>query len=290
MATPVDGQWSTDSSSRLTVEINLPAFRLDARLDTVTLASFPIAVGMRQYQTPTGDFTITEVQWNPWWNPPDSWWARNDSVTPPGPRNPMGKVKMPLGSTKLYLHGTSQPQSIGKAASHACLRMRNDDAVALASLLQVHGGAAVTQAAMDAILRQWKTTVRVPLPLPVTVRIAYRLVELRGDELVFHPDIYRRGSEGVEDEALVMLAATGLDTTAVDRDLLHRVASEATRSPSSVKISRLVMPGVRNLPTTPADRPDSRANPGRISSECGPTRGDYESARHHALEPDRRDA
>ena len=89
----------------LAIEINVPAFRLDVRADTQVIRSFAIAVGMRRYPTPTGDFVISEVQWNPWWNPPDSPWAENDTVTPPGPGNPMGKVKLPLGSL-LFVHGT----------------------------------------------------------------------------------------------------------------------------------------------------------------------------------------
>ena len=265
IATPVPGQSSTDSSSRLTLEINVPAFRVDARLDTVLLASFPVAVGMRQYQTPTGDFSISDVQWNPWWQPPDSWWARNDSLTPPGPANPMGKVKMALGDTRLYLHGTPTVKSIGSAASHACIRMRNDDAIALARLVQLHGGGTLSKAATDTILERWEPTVRVPLPSPVTVHIVYRLVELRDDVLLFHPDIYRRGRESVEADALALLASAGHDTTAIDRALLHRVAREASRSPSSVKISRLLMAAVRILPTQTIARPDSLAGTGCLS-------------------------
>lgn len=240
-ATPVPGQSTTDSA-RLTIEINVPAYRLDARLDTLTVATFPIAVGMRRYPTAIGDFSITELQWNPWWRPPDSWWARNDTVTPPGPRNPMGKVKLPLGRT-LYVHGTPLTQSIGRAASHACIRMRNPDAIALAQLVQVHGGANVTAEKMKAILARWATTTtRVPLSSPVAVHIVYRLVEVRGEELLFHPDIYRRGRGEILTEALALLASGGHDTSAVDRELLQRVAEQGARSPTAVKISTLVLP------------------------------------------------
>lgn len=201
------------------------------------LRSFPVAVGMRRYPTPTGDFAITEIEWNPWWRPPDSWWARNDTVTPPGPRNPMGKVKMPFGR-KLYLHGTTVPSSIGKAASHACVRMYNADAVSLAKLVQSYAGGALTDAGTDSIIARWRPTRLVELPSPVPIRIVYRLVELEGDELVVYPDVYRRGRDSVETDALALLAAAGYDTAAVDRGLLRRVAGEAEKSPIRIRILR----------------------------------------------------
>lgn len=247
IASPAPGQSPVDTS-RLTIEINLPAFRLDARFDSVIVASFPVAIGMRQYPTPVGAFSVTELQWNPWWRPPDSWWARNDTVTPPGPRNPMGKVKMALGS-KLYMHGTPQPKSIGKAASHACIRMRNDDAVALARLVQEHGGANVPAERMSVIMSRWATTYPVSLPRLVAVNIVYHLVELRGDEMQFHPDVYRRGRAGVMSDGLALLASAGYDTAAVDRDVLGRMAKRGERAPYTAKIAELFPEKTANAPT-----------------------------------------
>lgn len=215
----------------------MPAFRLDVRADTQALRSFPVAVGMPRYPTPTGDFAIAEVEWNPWWRPPDSYWARNDTVTPPGPQNPMGKVKMPFGRA-LYLHGTTVPSSIGKAASHACVRMHNADAITLGKLVQAHGGATLSDAGTDSIILRWRPTRLVELPAPVPVRIVYRLVELQGEELVVYPDVYRRGREGIEADALALLAAAGYDTASVDRSLIRRVMTEGARSPARVAIPR----------------------------------------------------
>lgn len=240
IATPAPGQSPADTAG-LIIEINLPAFRLDARIDNVTVTSLPVAIGMRRYPTPVGAFSLTDVQWNPWWRPPDSWWARNDTVTPPGPRNPMGKVKMALGS-RLYLHGTPQPTSIGKPASHACIRLRNADAVALARLVQEQGGANVPAERMNDIMARWAPTYHVTLPRAVTVQIVYRLVELRGDEMHFHPDVYERGRTGVLSEAVALLASAGYDTSAVDRDLLARVADQGSRARSSVKVAQLARP------------------------------------------------
>jgi hypothetical protein len=69
----------------LSVTLNIPAFRLDVLRNGRVTLSYTVAVGMRRYATPTGDFLISSLVWNPWWYPPDAPWAARDSVTPPGP-------------------------------------------------------------------------------------------------------------------------------------------------------------------------------------------------------------
>lgn len=245
------GQDVAAPQSRLSVEINVPAYRLDVRADSQMVQSFPVAVGMRRYPTPLGDFAIFEVEWNPWWRPPDSWWARNDTVTPPGPGNPMGKVKMPFGRA-LYLHGTPVPSSIGKAASHACVRMHNADAIALGKLVQAYAGGDLSDAATDSIIQGWRPNRRVELPAPVPVRVVYRLVELQGDELAIYPDVYRRGRDRIEADALALLGAAGYDTLTVDRALLRRAAREAVRSPVRITFPR---PSAGHPAPTPGTKP-----------------------------------
>jgi len=237
LATGTDGQPVVAPQAGLSIEVNLPAYRLDVRADTGILRSFPVAVGMRRYPTPTGNFEITEVHWNPWWRPPDSPWAQKDTITPPGPQNPMGKVKMPLGPA-LLVHGTPQPASIGTAASHACIRMHNADAVTLAKLVQGIAGMDAPEAVIDSLLRHWRPNRRIALLSPVPVRIVYHLVELHGDTLVVHPDVYRRGRGTIEADALTLLAAAGYDTVTVDRDLIRSVAEKGARSRARATIPR----------------------------------------------------
>ena len=140
------GQQTAGSSVR--VELNIPAFRLDVWRDSVRVESFGVAVGSRRYATPRGSFAITTVTWNPWWYPPPSEWAANDTVTPPGPANPMGRVKVQLATT-YFIHGTPLEASIGSAASHGCIRMRNADAIAFARLLQESAGIAMSDSALE---------------------------------------------------------------------------------------------------------------------------------------------
>ena len=89
---------------------------------------FGIATGQSSYPTPTGDFEITTMQRDPWWNPPPSDWAANSDPVPPGPGNPLGTRWMGISSPYVGIHGTPDAASIGYSASHGCIRMRIEDA------------------------------------------------------------------------------------------------------------------------------------------------------------------
>jgi len=85
--------------------------------------SFRVATGRAQYPTPTGSFSIVDMQRNPWWRPPDSDWAKGLKPIPPGPGNPLGTRWMGLSAPGVGIHGTPDPASIGYSASHGCIRM-----------------------------------------------------------------------------------------------------------------------------------------------------------------------
>jgi hypothetical protein len=89
---------------------------------------FPVAVGLPQYPTPLGRFSIVTMQRNPWWYPPDAEWAAGASPIPPGPGNPLGTRWMGLSVGGVGIHGTPDAASIGYSASHGCIRMRIPDA------------------------------------------------------------------------------------------------------------------------------------------------------------------
>jgi lipoprotein-anchoring transpeptidase ErfK/SrfK len=105
-------------SAPISLALNVPAFRLDVMEDGERTRSYAVAVGSIEYPTPRGQYAITRVEWNPWWIPPESDWARDEKPTPPGPANPMGRVKLHFRPT-YYLHGTPSERSIGSAAPTA---------------------------------------------------------------------------------------------------------------------------------------------------------------------------
>jgi lipoprotein-anchoring transpeptidase ErfK/SrfK len=52
-------------------------------------------------------------------------------LLPPGPKNPVGIAWCALSRPGIGIHGTNQPQTIGRSASHGCMRVANWDVVRL---------------------------------------------------------------------------------------------------------------------------------------------------------------
>jgi hypothetical protein len=95
---------------------------------TNLVRTFRVATGRSQYPTPSGLWSIVDMQMNPWWRPPNSDWAKGLKPIPPGPGNPLGTRWMGLSAPGVGIHGTPDAASIGYSASHGCIRMPIPDA------------------------------------------------------------------------------------------------------------------------------------------------------------------
>lgn len=207
----------------LRLDLNIPALRLTVYEGDRVLRSYPVAVGMVGHDTPTGSFDVDFAEWNPWWRPPAREWARDEKVTPPGPRNPMGRVKLyfePL----YFIHGTPESASIGTPASHGCVRMRNEDVIALARLIHERSAPSVVPQ-IDGILRSGRTR-RVDFRTPVPLRIRYEPVEVADGSIVVHPDVYGRNAVHTEGVYQALIAA-GYDAGSVEWDEVRRLVERA---------------------------------------------------------------
>jgi len=88
------------------------------------LKIYSVAVGKPSTPSPEGTFTIERRVENPTYH-------HNGKTVPPGPANPVGTRWMGLSIKGYGIHGTNEPNSIGKAASHGCIRMAKADLEAL---------------------------------------------------------------------------------------------------------------------------------------------------------------
>lgn len=100
----------------------------------------PVTTGSERDPLPLGEWKVTGVQFSPTFNyNPDLFWdadpAHAKATLKPGPNNPVGVVWIDLSKEHYGLHGTPEPQAIGKTASHGCVRLTNWDAVKLAGLV-----------------------------------------------------------------------------------------------------------------------------------------------------------
>ncbi len=92
--------------------------------------TFPIGVGMDEWKTPVGTFTVVSKVTNPTWYPPLSIRRENPELpakVPPGPDNPLGTHALRLSEGSLLIHGTDQPYGVGRKASHGCIRLYPED-------------------------------------------------------------------------------------------------------------------------------------------------------------------
>ena len=96
----------------------------------VVIAAFQIAVGAKVSPSPTGEFTIISRVANP------TYYHRG-AVIPTGKDNPVGTRWVGISLKGYGIHGTNVPASIGRAASHGCIRLRNRDMERLFTMLRV---------------------------------------------------------------------------------------------------------------------------------------------------------
>jgi lipoprotein-anchoring transpeptidase ErfK/SrfK len=119
------------------VLIKLTGFRLYLYDRERLVDDFEVAVGMKQYPTPTGRFHITYKEKNPTWLPTSEWAKDKQGIPqPPGPDNPLGGYWMDLGGG-IGIHATPFIKSLGEQASHGCIRMAPGDAERLYGAVKV---------------------------------------------------------------------------------------------------------------------------------------------------------
>jgi lipoprotein-anchoring transpeptidase ErfK/SrfK len=94
------------------------------------LAYFPVAVGAVVSPSPTGEFEIVNRVANPAY-------YHEGVVVAASSDSPVGTRWIGLNLKGYGIHGTNAPGSIGRAASHGCIRLRNRDVERLYAMLRV---------------------------------------------------------------------------------------------------------------------------------------------------------
>jgi lipoprotein-anchoring transpeptidase ErfK/SrfK len=123
-------QGQADVHSRRIV-VSLEDRRLALVEDGQMKQVYRVAVGKDSTPSPVGTFTIVKRVENPTY-------YHDGKTVPPGPGNPVGTRWMGLSKAGYGIHGTNAPRSIGRAASHGCIRMARPDLENL--FAEVHTG------------------------------------------------------------------------------------------------------------------------------------------------------
>jgi lipoprotein-anchoring transpeptidase ErfK/SrfK len=158
------------ASTRIEVDVakkQLYVFDGDKRV-----GSYRVAVGSKDWPTQTGEWSITQVVWNPEWIPPeDESWAKEEKPKKPGEAdNPLGRAQL-IYDPPRTIHGTNDPASIGKAVSHGSIRMANADVTRLARQLMDVTGVQKDEAWYRQVQQNRTEKVAVDLPQRVAIRV-----------------------------------------------------------------------------------------------------------------------
>jgi murein L,D-transpeptidase YcbB/YkuD len=222
-ATPLMTEAEMAGDEPIRLLLNVPAHRLYVYESGELTHTFRIAVGEVGHETPSGNYRVRDIIWNPWWHPPNSEWARGRQIESPGWNNPMGRVKMNF-SNLLYIHGSPEVGLLGRAASKGCIRMSNEEVMELARI--VHRYASPQPDDLLSRLAANETQTRTfQLRQGIPFRVIYQVAEVRDGNLIIYPDIYNKTRDfGAQVRAV--LAAHGVESRQINREHLERLVEK----------------------------------------------------------------
>ena len=104
------------------------------------VAAFPVTMGSTQYPLPIGKWKATTYAFMPPFNYQPELLVKpktdKELKLPPGPNGPVGVAWLDLTKEHYGIHGTNEPQTIGRAESSGCIRMTNWDVLRLSRMMK----------------------------------------------------------------------------------------------------------------------------------------------------------
>ncbi|MEY3393814.1 MAG: hypothetical protein RL346_50 [Verrucomicrobiota bacterium] len=108
--------------------------------NTALIASFPITPGKPEF-VKLGTWQMKNMVELPWWRYDQQFLdtgkrSENALNIPPGPNLPVGIIWCGTSRPGIGLHGTAEPETIGRSRSAGCIRLCNWDAIRLPNLIR----------------------------------------------------------------------------------------------------------------------------------------------------------
>jgi L,D-transpeptidase ErfK/SrfK len=141
---------SAQTAAKRQVVVSLDDRKLVLLEDGQVKRIYPVAVGRPATPSPAGKFQVVVRLENPTYYHPGK-------VIAPGASNPLGTRWIGLNQKGYGIHGTNEPRSVGKAASHGCIRMAKADLEELFRLINV-GDEVEIRSERDEQTAQWFRT------------------------------------------------------------------------------------------------------------------------------------
>ena len=233
--------------------LNVPSFRLTLWQNGKEVKSYYVGVGMKEHPIYIGDREATEIIWNPAWIPPDSDWVSDikgvsvgEVIKASDPRNPLGKVKIPLGNSYL-IHQARGMRDVGNLVSHGCVRLPRPDLYDLADKIIAARSVPVSRKRIEAAKRSFRTlVVRLEEPLPVDIN--YDTLVVEDGVLHIYPDVYGRGTNRPA-RLRAELQAANVDISNLKDETIKKMLRKVSRhtqfvvETSSISLGRAIEDG-----------------------------------------------
>ena len=181
----------------LKITVNVPAFQLTLWQNGREVKTYWVGVGMKEFPIYIGDRKASAVIWNPNWIPPNSDWVKGhkgvkvgEVILPTDPRNPIGKMKIPLGDGFL-IHQAKGVGDLGSLVSHGCVRMLKPDLFDLGEKIVAARALPVT-AKQIAAAKLSQKTLQADIDPTIPVEITYDTQVVEAGRLHIYPDVYDR--------------------------------------------------------------------------------------------------
>ena len=197
------------------VVVNIPAFRMDVFKDGSLVKSYKVGIGYPEFPLPTGVRKAETIIFNPTWTPPDEPWVAHMKNVSVGERveagsklNPLGPIKIPIGAPSL-IHGGKSPAKIGTFASHGCVGLTTPQVKDFAKVLAEASKTELSDAKIQAYLKNPTRTQAVKLSQFVPVELRYETIVLEDGQLHIYRDVYDQDTN-TEANLRAVLDANGM--------------------------------------------------------------------------------
>jgi lipoprotein-anchoring transpeptidase ErfK/SrfK len=132
-----DKDKTAESKPAVSVKVDTKTNMLEVHEADKLIAAYPVTIGSAQTESPIGEWKVKGVARLPDFRYDEKLLKegkRSDDshLLHPGPNNPVGVIWIALNKKGNGLHGTNDPDAIGRSASHGCVRLANWDVARLA--------------------------------------------------------------------------------------------------------------------------------------------------------------
>lgn len=210
------------------LSVNVPAFQMTFWQNGKEVKNYPIGVGMKDHPIFLGVRQIDMIIWNPDWVPPNSSWVspslRGKVIKANDSRNPLGKIKIPLGYNYL-IHQAKGTGDLGNMVSHGCIRVMRNDLYDLNDKIIAARSLGITTGQI-ARAKRTKNTLVVKLEKFLPIEITYDTLVVEAGNLRIYPDVYgydKNTTGNLRSE----LKSNGINVANISDEILQKMLSRA---------------------------------------------------------------